>query len=298
MEQIPVIIDCDPGADDSLGMLLALYSPRLSVLGITAVCGNAPVAQTALNATKVLRLAGQKDIQVYCGAEQPLKRSLEFSTKYSGADGLCETGLIEAPELLSDISAAEYLIKTLKYTEIPITLIATAGFTNLAQALKQDPSIKNGIKEIVAAAGYYGMNQKECRAEWNIEVDPEAADLVFASEIPIRAIGLDVTCMLKDTYTEQVLAESTGKIADFLKKCDAYNRRSGLSSYSLLVDGMATAAVVEPEIARYQTGRVKVNPDQKGADQIKFTITEGNVKAADQYDMKRYIEMIKGMIRG
>lgn len=298
MEQIPVIIDCDPGADDSLGILLSLYSQKLSVLGITAVCGNAPAVQTALNATKVLRLAGQKDIQVYCGAEQPLKRSLEFSTKYSGADGLCETGLLEAPELLSDISATEYLINSLKHTETPITIIVTAGFTNLAAALQLDPSIKNGIKEIVAAAGYYGMNQKECRAEWNIEVDPEAADLVFTSGIPIRAIGLDVTCMLEDTYTEQVLDGSTGEIADFLRKCDAYNRRTGLSSYSLLVDGMAAAAVIEPEIAHYQTGRVKINSDQKGADLMDFAIAEGNVKAADQYDMGRYIEMIKGMIRG
>lgn len=296
MKQIPVIIDCDPGADDSLGILLALHQKNISVLGITAVCGNAPVEQTALNATKILCLAEKEDIFVYRGAEQPMKRKLEFSTLYSGPDGLCDTGLPENQELISSFSAKQFLIETLKNTKTPITIIATAGFTNLADAFLEEPSIAKGIKEIVAASGYFGLNKKECRAEWNILVDPEAAEIIFSSGIPIRAIGLDVTCMLEDSYMERVLSCGSGKIADFLKKCDVYNRKTGLNAYSLLIDPMATAAVIDPEIAEYQIGRVKIVPDRSDAGLMEFAAGEGNVNAAYQFDMETYLKMIEGIM--
>lgn len=298
MKQIPVIIDCDPGADDSLGILLAVKSKAISVLGITAVCGNAPVMQTALNATKVLKLAECEDVFVYCGADQPMKRSLEFTALYSGADGLCDTGLPEKRELLSELSANEYLIRTLKNAKEPITIITTAGFTNLAEALQQDPSIAGGIKEIVAAAGYFGLNKKKCRAEWNILVDPEAAEIVFSSGLPIRAVGLDVASMLEDSYTEQVLSAGKGKFAAFLRDCDLYNRKAGLKAYSLLVDAMAIAAVIEPEIAYYEEGMVKIDPARTDAGLMAFSAGSGNVKAAYRFDMELYLEMIEGLVTG
>ena len=326
MKKIPIIIDCDPGADDSLGILLALHSPQLKVLGITTVCGNAPAMQTALNATKVLALAGCEQVLVHCGADQPLKRSLEFSTKYSGADGLCETGLVEKKELLSEVSAKDYLIAALKQAEEPVTLISLAGFTNIAQALQEEPFIAGGIREIVAASGYFGLNQKECRAEWNILVDPEAAEIVYGAGIPVRAVGLDVTCMLENAHMEQVLSWGTGSIHKFLQGCDAYNRKVGLSPYSLLVDGMAVAAAIRPEIAEYAEGSVTVHPERTDAGLMDFVkeadfkervpgrdsgysirqerkLTEsvvlargGLVKAAFRYDINAYLDLIKGMV--
>lgn len=298
MKQIPVIIDCDPGADDSLGILLALHSKKISVLGITTVCGNAPSMQTALNATKILGLAGREDVSVYCGADQPMKRNLEFSTLYSGLDGLCDTGLEERRGLLSELGAKEYFIETLNNVQSPVTVVATAGFTNLAEALQEEPGIAGGIKEIVAASGYFGLNQKECRAEWNILVDPEAAKIIFSSGIPVRAIGLDVTCMLEDACIERILSCGTGRIIDFFSGCDAYNRKAGLSPCSLLVDGMAMAAVISPEIACYETGKVIVHPERTDEGLMEFHVGEGNVKAAYKFDMEFYLKMIEGMITG
>lgn len=313
MIQLPVIIDCDPGADDSLGILLALNNPAVTVLGITTVCGNAPAHQTALNATKILRLTGREDIMVYCGANQPMQRSLEFSSLYSGADGLCETDLSEKKELLSELSAREYLIQTLTATKVPVTIIATAGFTNVAQALQEKPEIAGNICEIVAPSGYYGLNKKECRAEWNILVDPEAAAIIYSSGIPVRAVGLDVTCMLEDSYVEHVLEQwerrgdkacktsslcsKSRRIYDFLQGCTSYNKRTGLSTYSLLVDGMAVAAVILPEIASYVTGRVTVHPEKKDAGLMEFEPdSDGNVKAACEFNMTLYLDMVKGLI--
>lgn len=289
-------MDCDPGADDSLGILLALDSPKLKILGITSVCGNAPAMQTALNATKILELAGEKNVPVYCGANQPMKRTLEFSTKYSGADGLCETGLQEKKELLSDLSAKEFFIQTLTNVKEPVTIITMAGFTNLAEALLEEPSIANGVKEIVAASGYFGLNKKECRAEWNILVDPEAAAIVYNSGIPIRAVGLDVTCMLEDSYVEALLAHGFGNICYFLKGCTSYNQRMGLSTYSLLVDGMAVAAVISPEISQYVSGQAMVHPEKEDAGLMEFIPGEGNIQAAYTFDMAAYLKMIKGLI--
>ena len=295
-KKIPVIIDCDPGADDALGILLALYSGCISVQGITSVCGNAPSLQTARNATKMLHLFGTETIRVYCGANQPMERTLAFSTTYSGADGLCDTGLKEQPSLLAEKSAKEYLVETLKNTAEPITIVATAGFTNLAEALREDPDIASGIREIVAASGYFGLNQKESRAEWNILVDPEAAKVVYASGIPVRAIGLDVSCMVEDASVELLLADANGKVGDFLKGCNQYNKKMGLRPYSLLVDGMAMAATIEPDIAMYQTGRVIMHPERNDAGLMEFQAGEGTVRAAYQFDLPRYFNMLKGIV--
>lgn len=296
MERIPVILDGDPGADDSLGILMALSCDRLEVLGITSVCGNTTSRQTAENATKVCALAGREDIPVYCGANQPLNRELKFSTKYSGMDGLCDTGLAAKPEMISELSAKDFLIQTLKHTEEPVTIIFTAGFTNLAEALKEEPEIRRGIKEVVAASGYFGLNTKKVRAEWNILVDPEAAEIVYNSGIPVRSVGLDVTCMLEDSHVEQTLAKGSGAYCDFLKRCDAFNKKSNLHPYSLFVDGMAVASAIRPELAEYTTGRAVVHPEKKDADLIEFIPGEGNIRAAHGFDFETYFEMIRGLI--
>lgn len=298
MKKIPVIIDCDPGADDALALLLALHSEKLSVLGITTVCGNASAAQTAANAAKILGLAGAQNVLAYQGAEQPLQRKLTFSSLYCGADGLCETGLDDCPGLLAGEQAQSFLIRTLLETREPVTVISTAGYTNLAAALLKEPSIRSGIRGIVSASGYFGLNQKECRAEWNILVDPEAAQIVYESGIPNWSLGLDVSSMLENTMTEELLREGSGAVSTFLQRCDAYNRRRGLEPYSLLVDAMAVAAVLQPDLAEYTQGNATVHPERQDAGLITFVPGEGNFCAANCFDYAQYLTMLKGLTEG
>ncbi len=293
-KKIPVVIDCDPGADDALAILLALSSPKLDVVGITTLCGNGPAEQMAKNAAKVCAMAGRLDIPVYIGSEQPMERRLKFTTLYCGEDGLCESGLREHNELISQTGAADFFAGL----SGPVTVVATAGLTNLAQVLLRTPKAAEHIREIVFAGGYFRLNPKPDRAEWNVLVDPEAAQVVFASGIPMRCVGLDVTNCLEDTFVEQLLHETDGRVHDFVKACTDYDRRVGLSVYSILVDGMAVAAVMEPETASYVRGRVQIHPDRKDAGLMEFhPCDDGNVLAAGAFAYDTYLSMMKEMMK-
>lgn len=297
MNQIPVIIDCDPGADDALGILLALNCPQLKVLGITTVCGNGPAAQMAKNAARICALAGRSDIQIYQGAEQPLARSLAFSPLYCGNDGLCDTGLTEHMELIAEKTAQEFLLETLAGSQKAVTVIATAGFTNLAAAILKNPAVTGGIREIVAASGYFGLNPEPNRAEWNILVDPEAADVVYHSGVPVRAVGLDVSAGLKDSFAEHLLAEGSGSVHDFLLQCTRYNRQAGLAAYSLLVDAMAVAVVIDPALAEYVTGEAAIDPARRDGGLMEFFPNkEGMIRAAVRFDFQSYLRQLRGLI--
>lgn len=293
-KKIPVVIDCDPGADDALAILLALSSPKLDVVGITTLCGNGPAEQMAKNAAKVCAMAGRLDIPVYIGAEQPMERRLKFTTLYCGEDGLCESGLCEHNELISKIGAGDFFAGLSE----PVTVLATAGLTNLAQVLTNTPKAAEHIREIVFAGGYFRLNPKPDRAEWNVLVDPEAAQVVFASGIPMRCVGLDVTNCLENAFVEQLLHETDGRVHDFVKACIDYDRRVGLSAYSILVDGMAVAAVMEPEMVSYVRGRVQIHPDRTDAGLMEFhPCDDGNVLAAGAFAYDTYLSMMKEMMK-
>lgn len=297
MSKIPVIIDCDPGADDALGILMALNCSRLEVLGITTVCGNGPAEQTAKNAARICTMAGRSDIQIYQGAEQPLARNLDFNPLYCGEDGLCNTGLKEHIELIARKTAQEFLLETLAGIQSPVTIIATAGFTNLAAVILRKPEVTNGIREIVAASGYFRLNPEPNRAEWNILVDPEAAAVVYHSGVPVRAVGLDVSAGLQDSFIELLLTEGNGSIQDFLIQCSRYNRQAGLAACSLLVDAMAVAAVIEPELAEYVTGEADIDPTRQDSRLMQFfPKKDGMIRAAVRFDYQSYLRLIKGLI--
>ncbi len=292
--KIPVIIDCDPGADDALAILLALSSPKLEVKAITTLCGNGPCVQMAKNAGKVCALAGRFDIPVYAGANQPMEQELKFTTRYCGEDGLCESGLAEHNQLIRPESALEFLAKQTQ----PVTILAMAGLTNLAQLITQYPQAAEKIREIVFAGGYFGLNPKPDRAEWNVLVDPQAAQIVFESGVRMRCVGLDVTNRLQDGFVEQILENTAGKIHDFMDSCTKYNRKTGLSVYSILVDGMAAAAAIRPDIASFVPGRVQVFPQCRDAGLMRFEACEqGWILAAETFDYDAYLTMIREMMK-
>ena len=190
-----IIIDTDPGQDDAVAILLALASPELEVLGITAVAGNVPLALTELNARKVVELAGRPDIPVYAGCDAPLKRPLVTAEHVHGKTGLDGPDL-PAPRLgLQPVHAVDFIIDTLR-REPPgsVTLCPLGPLTNVATALSRAPDIIPRIAQIVLMGGaYFEVGNITPAAEFNIYVDPEAAEIVLKSGIDVVMLPLDVT---------------------------------------------------------------------------------------------------------
>lgn len=191
-----VIIDCDPGQDDAINLLLGLASPdELDVLGITTVAGNVPLALTQRNARLMCDLAGRDDVPVFAGSAQPLERNLITAENVHGSTGIDGIEITEPHTPLQEQHAVDFIIETLKVAEPEsITLVPTGPLTNIAAAFKRAPCILPAVREIVLMGGAMreGGNTTPS-AEFNVYVDPHAAQLVFRCGRPIVAMGLDVT---------------------------------------------------------------------------------------------------------
>ena len=192
----PIIIDTDPGQDDAVAILLALASPQeLEVIGVTAIAGNVPLALTEKNARRICELAGRPDIKVYAGAERPLILPLQTAEAVHGATGLDGPDLPEPKMQTAPGHASDFLVDTLRARPAgSVTLCLLGPHTNLALAMVKAPDIVPRIREIVMMGGavFEGGNSTPS-AEFNILVDPHAADVVFRSGVPITVMPLDVS---------------------------------------------------------------------------------------------------------
>jgi len=190
-----IIIDTDPGQDDAVAILLALASPEIELLGITAVAGNVPLARTAENARIVCELAGRPDVKVFAGCDAPMRRPLVTAEHVHGKTGL------DGPELwvptmpLQPGHAVDFIIETLRAEPAgSVTLCPIGPLTNIATALEKAPDIASRIAEIVLMGGaYFEVGNITPAAEFNIYVDPEAAEIVFKCGAPLTVMPLDVT---------------------------------------------------------------------------------------------------------
>ena len=190
-----IIIDTDPGQDDAVAILLALASPELEVLGITAVAGNVPLALTERNARIVCEIAGRPDMRVYAGCDRPMQRKLVTAEHVHGKSGLAGIERYEPEMALQSGHAVDFLIDTLR-REAPgtVTLCPLGPLTNIATAFTRAPDIVNRVAEIVLMGGaYFEVGNITPAAEFNIYVDPEAADIVFRAGVPLVVVPLDVT---------------------------------------------------------------------------------------------------------
>ena len=198
-----IIIDTDPGQDDAVAILLALASPEeLDVIGVVAVAGNVGLHHNTTNARKVVELSGRTDVPVYAGCSRPMRRTLVTAEHVHGETGLDGPNLPE-PTLvpLQDKHGVDYLVDTLMASDKgSITLCALGPLTNLAMALIKQPAIAERIAEIVLMGGaYFEVGNITPAAEFNIYVDPEAADVVLRSGVPITILPLDVTHQMQST---------------------------------------------------------------------------------------------------
>ncbi|MGQ0566042.1 MAG: nucleoside hydrolase [Gemmobacter sp.] len=190
-----IIIDTDPGQDDAVAILLALASPELDVLGITAVAGNVPLALTARNARIICELAGRADIGVYAGCERPLSRALVTAEYVHGKTGLDGPQLPDPVMPLQAEHGVDFIIRTLRAEPAgTVTLCPLGPLTNIAMAFRMAPDIVGRVQEIVLMGGaYFEVGNVTPAAEFNIYVDPQAADIVFRAGVPLVVMPLDVT---------------------------------------------------------------------------------------------------------
>lgn len=212
-----VIIDCDPGIDDSLALMLAIKSNQFDILGITIVPGNVPSSLGALNASKVLNLMDSLNIPIYIGESKPLVKDLVTAQDTHGEDGLGET-YIKPPNIKINNNAEDFIINTLK-KEKDVSIIALGPLTNIAKALKKDPSAFKNAKEIISMGGsFLSQGNTTPVAEFNYWVDPDASQFVYQNaNIPITMVPLDVTreIILTPNYIE-FLNQINNKLSNFI----------------------------------------------------------------------------------
>ncbi|WAF75669.1 pyrimidine-specific ribonucleoside hydrolase RihA [Aeromonas dhakensis] len=190
---LPVILDCDPGHDDAIALILALASPELKVLAVTTSAGNQTPDKTLNNALRILTLLGRDDIPVAAGAPKPLARELIIADSVHGESGLDGPKLPDPAFAPVAMTALELMARCLRESPEPVTLVPTGPLTNIALLLAAHPELKQKIARIVLMGGAAGAGNWTPAAEFNIYVDPEAADMVFKSGLPITMCGLDVT---------------------------------------------------------------------------------------------------------
>ncbi|WP_368174217.1 pyrimidine-specific ribonucleoside hydrolase RihA [Aeromonas sp. s13] len=205
---LPVILDCDPGHDDAIALILALASPELNVLAVTTSAGNQTPDKTLNNAQRILTLLGRDDIPLAAGAPKPLARELIIADNVHGESGLDGPKLPDPAFAPQAMTGLELMAKCLRESPEPVTLVPTGPLTNIALLLAAHPELKSKIARIVLMGGAAGAGNWTPAAEFNIYVDPEAADMVFKSGIPITMCGLDVTheAQVMDEDIERVRA--------------------------------------------------------------------------------------------
>jgi purine nucleosidase len=264
----PIIIDCDPGADDAIALFLAFAHPaELEILGITTVAGNVPLALTQANARRICDLAGQHSMRVYAGCPRPLVRSLITAEEVHGKTGLDGLSLPDPVLALQSPHAVDFLIETLMDSAGGITLATLGPLTNVAMALVKQPQIRDRIQEIVCMGGAITQGNITPSAEFNVYVDPHAAHVVFTAGIPLTLISLDVTHQAlvlpaRRAQLREIGSPTSQATVDLL---DHYGRHD-MDRYGLpgppLHDPCVIAYLLHPELFRGEFRYVEVETNQ------------------------------------
>jgi inosine-uridine nucleoside N-ribohydrolase len=245
----PIVIDCDPGHDDAIAILLALSSPEVELRGITTVAGNQTLDKTTRNALKVLELAGRTDVPVAAGADAPLKRKLRVAANVHGESGLDGPDLPEPTAKVVDAHAADFLAELI---EPGVVLVPVGPLTNVAMLLQRHPDVVDRLERIVWMGGAIAEGNVTPAAEFNAFVDPEAAAIVFGSGIPVTMIGLDVTHKALFTRAHADRLRDAGAAGRAVAELSDFFQRFHESRYdfdgSPIHDALAVAHVIDPTL--------------------------------------------------
>ena len=251
MNRIPVILDGDPGHDDAIAWMLAKASPMLEIRAVTSVCGNQTIEKTTYNALRICTLLGI-DCPIAMGKPSPLLAKPMNAPSVHGQSGLDGPKLPEPAMELSELRSVELMVKVLRESEQPVTIVSTGPQTNVAALLLAHPELKSKIGQISLMGGGIAHGNWTPAAEFNILVDPEAAKVVFESGIPIIMSGLDVTekALIYPEDFERVRAVGNPVarvVADWLEFFYEFHRKLGYPG-APLHDPVAVVSLVRPEL--------------------------------------------------
>ena len=259
----PVLVDCDPGHDDAIALLLALASPELELLGVTTVAGNQTLEKTTANAIRVLDFAGHKGIPVAAGAERPLVREPFVAAYVHGETGLDGPDLPPPQRAPIATHAADFLAERIRASERPVTLVPTGPLTNVALMLALHPDARP--ERIVLMGGAIAEGNVTPAAEFNIWCDPEAAARVFASGIDVTMIGLDVThrALFTTAHVERLAGRVGEMVRELLRFYDRFHREVYGFDGSPIHDAVAVAHVLRPDLVGTKHLNVEIDTESE-----------------------------------
>ena len=261
----PVIIDCDPGHDDAIALLLALASPELELLGITTTYGNQTLEKTTANALRVLELVERTDVPVAAGAAQPLARELVVAAHVHGESGLDGPALPDARSSPIAVDAVAFTASAVAGAAQHVTLVATGPLTNLARYLDEHGT--EGIERIVVMGGAIAEGNFTPAAEFNMWCDPEAAAAVFASGLDMTMLGLDVTHQALLGAPVEARLRETGRVGSFVADLNVYFTRYHHETYGWdgapIHDAVAVAHLIRPGLVETRHRSVEVERDSE-----------------------------------
>jgi len=256
MSRQRIIIDCDPGQDDAVALFLAMASPEeLEILGITAVAGNVPLQLTQRNVRLMCDIAGRDDVPVFAGCDRPMVRDLITAEKVHGKTGIDGIDIVEPQTPLQEPHAVDFIVETLRAADDEsVTLVPTGPLTNIGTVIDRAPDVLPKIRQLVIMGGAMreGGNYSPS-AEFNILVDPHAADTVFNCERPITSMGLDVTHQVLSTRARVERIRSLGNpVADATAGMLGFFERHDAKKYGVegapLHDPCTIAWLLAPEL--------------------------------------------------
>jgi len=293
----PIVIDCDPGHDDAIAILLSLASPEVELRGITTVAGNQTLEKTTRNALKILELAGRTDIPVAAGADRPLVRELRTAAHVHGESGLEGPDLPEPTTAPVDAHAADLLAELL---EPGVVLVPTGPLTNVALLLERHPDVKP--ERIVWMGGAIAEGNVTPAAEFNAFVDPEAAARVFASGIEVTLIGLDITHKALFTRAHADRLRGTGRAGKAVAELSDFFQIFHESRYrfdgSPIHDALAVAEVIDPSLVTTVACNVEIETASEWCDGRtvvdRWNVTDRprNCRAGIDVDAERFLELL------
>lgn len=299
-----IILDVDTGIDDAIAIILATRSPELEVMGITTVSGNIDLESATRNTLRVLTLLGKEnEVNVYKGAEKPLKRAIRYAVEIHGKSGMA--GQLENIDVThrETKSAIDFIIETIKAYPHEITMIMTGPETNFALALEKAPEIAQLVKAIVVMGGVVdGRGNESPVAEFNIAIDPEAANAVFNCGAEVTMVGLDVTkkALLTKAHFEGL--DESSKVSSFVMNVThSYMERFYLDNgvYGCAMhDPLAVATCIDPTLVVAKPYYVGVETNSIFCDGQTVCDFAGrwqkapNVKVALEVDSERFLKLL------
>jgi purine nucleosidase len=305
----PCILDCDPGHDDAVAMLLAAASPDLDLRAITTVAGNGTLHKVTYNARRVCTLGGIRDVPVAAGADRPLVRDLETAAHVHGDSALDGPELPE-PDVALDPRPADQVIADVAgaAADEPVTLIAVGPLTNVATALDRHPELAGTLHEIILMGGSTGRGNHAPYAEFNIYVDPEAAARVFESGVPLTMVGLNLTHQA--LATPDVVARLRALDTDLARVVAGWMTYFGSTYEDLwglggppVHDACAVALAIDPTLVRREEAFVAIETEgrwTRGATVVDLHGRLGrvpNARVATDLDVERFWDLVIGAVR-